>query len=137
MNKHNGIVSFDLPTSAAGKYEVTMAFTSDSSYKGSVATSTINIVKYATKLTVTKKTFKKSAIKKVTVVLKDNAGKVLSGKKVTMKVNGKTHTAKTNSKGVATFKIKLTKKRTFKATTKFAGGSYYTAKSVTSKIVIK
>ncbi|MBQ2653942.1 MAG: right-handed parallel beta-helix repeat-containing protein [Methanobrevibacter sp.] len=133
----NGIVSFALPTAAAGKYAVTMAFTGDSTYKGSVATSTINIVKQATKLTVAKKTFKKSATKKVTAVLKDNAGKVLSGKKVTMKVNGKTYTAKTNSKGVATFKVKLTKKGTFKATTKFAGDSYYTAKTTSSKIVVK
>ena len=133
----NGIVSFALPTAAAGKYVVTMAFTGDSTYKGSVATSTINIVKQATKLTVAKKTFKKSATKKVTAVLKDNAGKVLSGKKVTMKVNGKTYTAKTNSKGVATFKVKLTKKGTFKATTKFAGDSYYTAKTTSSKIVVK
>ena len=133
----NGVVSFTLPAAAAGKYAVTMAFTGDSTYKGSVATSTISIVKQATKLTVAKKTFKKSATKKVTAVLKYNTGKVLKGKKVTMKVNGKTYTAKTNSKGVATFKVKLTKKGTFKATTKFAGDAYYTAKSVTSKIVVK
>ena len=132
-----GVVSFKLPTNAAGKYAVTMAFTGDSTYKGSVATSTISINKQATKLTVAKKTFKKSATKKVTAVLKDNAGKVLSGKKMTLKVNGKTYTAKTNSKGVATFKVKLTKKGTFKATTKFAGDSFYTAKSVSSKIVVK
>ena len=133
----NGIVSFALPAAAAGKYAVTMAFSGDSTYKGSVATSTISIVKQATKLTVAKKTFKKKATKKVTAVLKENTGKVLSGKKVTMKVNGKTYTAKTNSKGVATFKVKLTKKGTFKATTKFAGDNYYTAKSTTSKIVVK
>ena len=133
----NGVVSFTLPAAAAGKYAVTMAFTGDSTYKGSVATSTISIVKQATKLTVAKKTFKKSATKKVTAVLKENTGKVLSGKKITMKVNGKTYTAKTNSKGVATFKVKLTKKGTFKATTKFAGDAYYTAKTTSSKIVIK
>lgn len=133
----DGIVSFTLPTAAAGKYAVTLAFTGDSAYKGSVATSTISIIKQATKLTVAKKTFKKSATKKVTAVLKDNKGKVLKSKKVTLKVNGKTYTAKTNGKGVATFKVKLTKKGTFKATTKFAGDSYYTAKTTTSKIVIK
>lgn len=133
----NGIVSFKLPTNTAGKYAITMAFTGDSTYKGSVATSTISIVKQVTKLTVAKKTFKKSATKKVTAVLKDNAGKVLSSKKMTLKVNGKTYTAKTNSKGVATFKVKLTKKGTFKATTKFAGDAYYTAKTTSSKIVVK
>ncbi len=133
----NGIATFTLPTAAAGKYSVTLAFNGDSTYKGSVATSTISITKQAIKLTVAKKTFKKSATKKVTAVLKDNKGKVLKSKKVTMKVNGKTYTAKTNSKGVATFKVKLTKKGTFKATTKFAGDAYYTAKSINSKIVVK
>nr|WP_295159884.1 right-handed parallel beta-helix repeat-containing protein [uncultured Methanobrevibacter sp.] len=133
----NGIISFALPTTAAGKYAVTMAFSGDSTYKGSVATSTINIVKQTTKLTVAKKTFKKSATKKVTAVLKDNKGKVLKGKKLTLKVNGRTYKATTNSKGVATFTLKLTKKGTFTATTKFAGDSYYNAKSVASKIIVK
>lgn len=133
----NGIVSFTLPIATAGKYAVTLAFTGDSTYKGSVAVSTIKIVKQATKLTVAKKTFKKSATKKVTAVLKDNKGKVLKSKKLTMKVNGKTYTAKTNSKGVATFTLKLTKKGTFTAATKFSGDSYYTAKSINSKIIVK
>ena len=49
-------------------------------------------------------------IKYYYVSLKDNKGKVMKGKKVTLKVNGKTFSAKTNAKGVATFKItKLTK----------------------------
>ena len=60
----NGIVSFALPTATAGKYAVTLAFTWDSAYKGSVAVSTIKIVKQAPKLTVAKKTSKKSATKR-------------------------------------------------------------------------
>lgn len=130
-----GAASFSLPT-ATGKYGVTMAFSGDTTYKGSATTSII-INKQATKFTVAKKTFKKKATKKVTAVLKENTGKVLSGKKVTLKVNVKSYTAKTNSKGVATFKIKLTKKGTFKATTEFAADSYYTAKTTSSKIIVK
>jgi len=56
---------------------------------------------------------------------------------VTLKVNGRTYKATTNSKGVATFTLKLTKKGTFTATTKFAGDSYYTAKTTSSKIIVK
>ena len=46
------------------------------------------------------------------VTLKDSDGKVLANKKVTFTYNGKTYTAKTNSKGVATISVKKTDKTT-------------------------
>jgi hypothetical protein len=56
--------------------------------------------------------------------------------KVTLKVNKKTYTAKTNAKGKATFKIKkLTKKGTYKATVTYKGNAYYN--KVTKKVKIK
>ncbi|MDO5823391.1 Ig-like domain repeat protein [Methanobrevibacter sp.] len=133
----NGAASFILPTNASGKYDVAMAFTGTASYKGSVAASTITVQKQATKLTVAKKTFKKKTTKKITATLKDNNGKALSGKKVTLKVNGKTYKATTNKKGVATFTVKITKKGTFTATTSFSGDLLYSAKTVKSKIKVK
>ncbi len=133
----NGTVSFTLPTATAGKYQVTLAYTGNGAYKGCVKLTTITIQKQATKLSVAKKTFKKAASKKLTAVLKDNKGKVIKSRKISLKVNGKTYTAKTNAKGIATFTIKLTKKGTFTATTKFAGDSYYTGKTTSSKIIVK
>ena len=60
------------------------------------------------------------------------------GKKVTIKVNGKTFTAKTNAKGKATFKIKkLTKKGKYKAVIKFKGNKNYKASSKKVKITVK
>ncbi|WP_407374058.1 hypothetical protein [Methanobrevibacter sp.] len=57
--------------------------------------------------------------------------------KVTIKVNGKTYKATTNSKGQATFKItKLTKKGKFTALVKFAGNSKYKAVSKKPKISV-
>ena len=58
--------------------------------------------------------------------------------KVTLKVNHKTYTAKTNKKGIATFKItKFVKNGKFTATIKYAGSKYYKSKSVTAEITVK
>ena len=69
--------------------------------------------------------------KKVKFTLKDANGKAIAGKKITVKVNGKTFSAKTNSKGVATISVKVTKKGKFTATAKFAGDKAY--KAITKK----
>ena len=72
------------------------------------------------------------------MTLKTNQNKVMKNTKVTIKVNKKTYTAKTNSKGQATFKItKLTKKGKYTATVKYAGSKYYNTKSVKVKITVK
>ena len=80
-----------------------------------------------------KKTFKaKTKTKKYTATLKTASGKALKGKKLTLKVKGKTYKAKTNKKGKATFKIKnLKKKGTYKAVITYNG----TKKTV--KIIVK
>ena len=57
--------------------------------------------------------------------------------KLTLKVGKKTYTAKTNAKGVATFKVKLTKKGKNTATVKFAGNKYFKAISKKVKITVK
>ena len=58
--------------------------------------------------------------------------------KVKITVNKKTYTAKTNKKGVATFKLtKLTKQGKYTAVVKFAGNKYYNAKTVKPKIIVK
>ena len=98
------------------------------------------IIKKATvKLTANAKTFKKSVkIKKYTITLKNNLNKVMKSTKVTLKVNGKTYSAKTNSKGQATFKItKLTKKGKFTAIVKYGGSKFYNSKTVKPKITVK
>ncbi len=58
--------------------------------------------------------------------------------KVTIKIGKKTYTAKTNSKGKATFKIKkLTKKGKYTAKITFKGNKYYKATTKKVKIVLK
>ena len=114
-----------------GKYYV---YYGDTGSSGALRLSTKGI-----KLTANAKTFKKSVkIKKYTITLKNNLNKVMKNTKVTLKVNGKTYSAKTNSKGQATFKItKLTKKGKFTAIVKYGGSKFYNSKTVKPKITVK
>lgn len=98
---------------------------------------TVKIVKKATKITASKKTFKAKKSKKYSIVLKSGKN-VLKNVKVTIKIGKKTYTAKTNSKGKATFNLKkLTKKGKYTAKIKFAGNKYYKPTTKNIKITVK
>ena len=90
----------------------------------------------ATKLTGKKATLKVKKAKNVQFTLKSGSS-VVAGKKITVTVNKKTFSAKTNKKGVATIKVKVNKKGSFKAVAKFAGDSAYKASSVKVTFVVK
>ena len=110
--------------------------TTDCVFKSSSGSSS-KVTKATPKLTAKSATFKvKTKTKKYSVVLKTNKNKVIKNAKIYLKVSGKTITAKTNSKGKATFNIKyLKKKGTFKATITYKGNTNY--KKVTKTIKIK
>ena len=121
-------------------YTATITFNGNSLYEKSVTTIKITLKKGISKITAKKKTFKQSLkTKKYSIILKnDFTNKPISKVKVTLKVNGKTYTAKTSKKGKAIFKInKLNKKGTFKATIKFKGNKYYKKATKKVKITIK
>ena len=132
----DGVAYLDVKYAAAGTYYATVSFIGDDDYKASVGNAKIVVTKKASSISAPKKTFKVKATKKVAITLK-SSGKAVAGKKVTVKVNGKIFAAKTNSKGVATVTVKLTKKGTYKYTAKFAGDKTYKAISKVGKIVVK
>ena len=59
------------------------------------------------------------------------------GKKITLKINGKTYSGKTNNKNIVKFKVKLNKKGKYTATIKFSGDSTYKASNKKIKVNIK
>ena len=136
----NGQIKISSKGLAPKTYKLTLTFKGDDTYAKSSKNTKIIVQKAKSKITAKKKTFKKSQkTKKYTITLKNSKGKPIKKVKVTLKIKGKkTVTAKTNSKGKATFKIKkLNKKGKFKATIKFKGNKYYKATSKKSKITIK
>ena len=133
----NGQATIKTNFAASGTYYYSLCYLGDDSHKASFTTVKVTVNKQATKAVFKAKTFKVKATKKISFTLKDASGKVIAKKKITFKVNGKTYTATTNSKGVATVTIKITKKGKYTATAKFAGDSAYKAISKKATITIK
>ena len=122
----------------AKTYNANFRFDGDSTYLKSSGSAKIVVKKATPKLAASSKTFKvKTKTKKVTVTLKNNKNSPIKKTKVTLTVNKKTYNAKTNTKGVATFTVKLTKKGKFNAVYKYKGSSNYKAASKKVKITVK
>lgn len=91
--------------------------------------------KIATKLSVSDTTYNKAnTIFKVT--LKDNSSNTLKNQKVSLKVNGKTFSATTNKKGVASIKTNALSIGTYTISLSYAGNSNYSASSLSKKVKV-
>jgi len=130
----------------ANRLTFATTFLGDEDYNATMSVYLITIKQKPVTMTAPAKSFKASVkTKSYTVTLKSIKGAscdgktyFAAGKKVTLKVNGKTFTAKTNAKGQATFKItNLKKKGTFTAKVSYAGDTTYKAVSKSVKLTIK
>lgn len=101
-----------------------------------IKTVTKTVSKKSVSLKAPKATFKVKNAKKVKITLKSGK-KALAKKKVTINVNGKSFSAKTNSKGVATISVKLTKKGIYSYVASFSGDKTYNSGLKAGKIVVK
>jgi parallel beta-helix repeat protein len=132
-----GKAKLQINLKAAGTYTFAVAFLGDDQYNGSFIVAKIVVNKQKGSLTVPAKSYKASATKTLTASFKTAAGNPVAGKKVTFTVNGKTYSATTNAKGVATVKVSLNKKGTYNFTAKSAGNNMYAAMNKTAKLTIK
>ncbi|WP_407409951.1 hypothetical protein [Methanobrevibacter sp.] len=142
----NGVASLPINLQNANTYTCAVMFMDDETHNATFAVASLNVIKKTTSITASAKSYKASVkTKKYTVTLKTIKGSSVDGKtylksglKVTLKVNGKTYTAKINAKGQATFKItNLSKKGKFAAQIKFAGDKTYAASSKKVTLTIK
>ena len=132
----NGAFKFQLNIKKAGSYSISAYYLGDDIYKGSYATAKITVTKQTPKITAKAATYKVKAKKKlIKVTFKSAKNHPVKGKLIKFTVKGKTYSAKTNSKGIASVNIKLAKKGTYKVAAKFAGDSTYN--KVTKKITLK
>ena len=127
---NNGQVLVPTTSLSPGSYYVLVNYDGDSKYFKASSSATITVKKAKPNMIVSNmKYYAKEKTKKFYMILKDNLYRVMKNTKVTLKVKGKTYTAKTNSNGRATFKItKLKKKGKYTATVKYTGNGFYTAK---------
>ena len=134
----NGVAKLQVNIAKAGTYTASICYLGDLTTDPSFKVVKVTVKKQTAKLTTAKKKYKKKAKnKKLTATFKSSKGKALKGKKITFTVKGKTYTAKTNAKGVATVKVKLTKKGKYTFTAKFAGDNTYNAVSKKAKLILK
>lgn len=128
----------------AARYTFAFSYLGNGSYNGTfnslyfdLAKKPIIIKAYSKSYKATKKT-KKFTVTLNTIVGSSYDGKVyLSPKKVTLKVNGKTYSGKTNSKNQVSFNLKLTKKGKYVAKINCDGDITYESATKKVKITIK
>ena len=133
-----GVASVKIALAKKGTYPVVVSFLGDEKYNGSFAVAKVKVNPQKVKLTIPKKTYKRSKkTKYLYATLKATNKKAIKGKKLTFTVNGKKYTAKTNAKGIAKVKVKLSKRKTYKFTVKFAGDNTFKKISKKGKVVIK
>ena len=140
-----GRAGLTINLATANRYTYALSFQGDEDYNAApLGSTTLILNKKPTAINVKDLSFKstaktKTVSVKLTTIKNEYDGKTYlnAGKKITLKVNGKTYTAKTDANGVAKFNIQITKKGTYTATVNFAGDQTYKASAKSMKITIK
>jgi hypothetical protein len=144
-NENGSFTPYNLDMIRAGRYTMAFSFGGDDNYNSTFAVVCVDLDKKPITIKASAKTYKTSTKTQYTITLKTIVGSsadgkvyLKSGKKVTLQVNGKTFSGKTNSKGQVTFKItNLNKNAKYKATISYAGDKTYEAASKTVTLTVK
>ena len=128
-----GVATLSLKTLKKGTYKI-ISYNTD----GLTKTNKVKVLKSVkTKLTTTMYTFLKKDTKRIKVKLLNSLGYALGkGKIIKFKVNGKTYSRKTNSKGVATLKLPSLKAGAYTVKYSFAGSKLYKKSSASNKLFV-
>ena len=135
----NGQVKINVGTLTPKTYTAKITYAGSDFYNGTTGSAKVTVKKAKPKITAKSTSFKlKLKTKKYTVTFKNNKYQALKNTKVTLKVNGKTYSVKTNSKGQGVFKItNLKKKGSYTAVITVPTNKYYNKVSKKVKITVK
>ena len=134
----NGKASLQINLARSTNYTFAICFLSDDEYYANFTVAKITVNKQTPKLATSNLSYKSSVkTKTITASLKTSRGNPLANKQISFTVNGKTYTAKTDSKGIAKINVSLTLKKTYSFTVKYAGDDTYKAVSKSAKLIIK
>ena len=126
ITDENGTAKLQINLGYKGTYTFAICYLGDENHNASFVVAKITVKEQTPTLTVPNKSYKATAkTKALTATFKTAKGTVVAGKKVSFTVNGKTYSAKTNVKGVATVNVSISKKGSYNFTAKFAGDSTY------------
>ena len=134
----NGKASLQINLGYRGDYTFAICFLGDDDYKGAFVVALIKVAEQTPKLTTSNKIYKASAkTKTLTATLKSASGKAVKNKEIIFIVDGKYYSAKTNANGVATVKVSLNKKGTYKFTVIFDHDVRYASITKKATLTIK
>ncbi len=136
----NGFAAIKIPNLDAGDYDgVKVTFNGNGKYTNSFDTVNLHVLKLNTTVTAAAKTYVINYGGKYSVTIKDENGKVLAGKTVTLTINGKEYKATSDANGVATFSLTKSMLKSSGVKTvivKFAGDNNYVGSNATAKITV-
>ena len=135
----NGVTTQTYTPTTLGKQTITATYHGDSQYNNSTATTNITVKKINTKidLKVSNTTPINNTPVTITVTLTDADNNKLANQQITLNINGKTVTAKTNNNGIVTQTYTPTKVETQNITATYTGDSRYNNSTKTIKITVK
>ena len=120
-----------------GEYTVSVSYLGDLDFNPNTITTSFTVKKYSTKVIASKIVTTYGTSKNLVVTLKDSNNNVLIGKKVTIKLNGKTYTKRTNGDGRISIAVPKLGVKTYTASISFAGDKYFAKSSKSIKVIVK
>ena len=137
MTNNKGICQLQINLGYEGVYTFAVSFLGDDYYDASFVVAKITVKKQKPVISCSNYYYKASSkSKKISVSLKSASRKPLKNRTVKLVINGKTYSAKTNSRGIVTIKVSLSKKKTYSFTVKYAGDHIYSAVSKSAKLTV-